>query len=125
MRKNLLAKSIATLVSGFALVGGAHAVIVANPTAPANVAPAQTLEVNEDGIGHSLLYPYFNAQGTNYTLFTVTNTDMLNGKAIKIRFRGAENSDDVYDITVFLSPGDVWNANITRGADGIAKLARS
>jgi hypothetical protein len=122
MRKNLLAKSIATLVSGFALVGGAHAVIVANPTAPANVAPAQTLEVNEDGIGHSLLYPYFNAQGTNYTLFTVTNTDMLNGKAIKIRFRGAENSDDVYDITVFLSPGDVWNANITRGADGIAKL---
>ena len=123
MRKNLLAKSIATLVSGFALVGGAHAVIVANPSAPANVTPAITLEVNTDGIGHSLLYPYYNAQGINYTLFTVTNTDMLNGKAIKIRFRGAENSDDVYDITVFLSPGDVWNANITRGNDGIAKLS--
>ena len=55
MRKNLLAKSIATMISGFALVGGAHAVIVANPTAPAGVGPATTLEVNPDHIGHSLL----------------------------------------------------------------------
>lgn len=122
MRKNLLAKSIATMISGFALVGGAHAVIVANPTAPAGVGAATTLEVNADNIGHSLLYPYYNAQGTNYTLFSIVNTDMFNGKAIKIRFRGAENSDDVYDITVLLSPGDVWNANITRGANGIARL---
>ena len=123
MRKNLLAKSIATMISGFAMVGGAQAVIVFNPTAPAFVNPATVLEVNTDNIGHSLLYPYYTVQGDNYTLFSVVNTDVQNGKAIKVRFRGAENSDDVYDITVLLSPGDVWNANITRTSTGIASLS--
>ena len=122
MRKNLLAKSIATMISGFALVGGAQAVIVFNPTAPATVAAATVLEVNTDNIGHSLLYPYYTVQGDNYTLFSVVNTDVQNGKAIKVRFRGAENSDDVYDITVLLSPGDVWNASISRTSTGIASL---
>ena len=123
MRKNLLAKSIATMISGFALVGGAHAVVVFNPSAPAFVTTATTLEVNTDNIGHSLLVPYYTVQGENYTLISVVNTDVLNGKAIKVRFRGAENSDDVYDITVLLSPGDVWNANITRTVAGIASLS--
>lgn len=130
MRKNLLAKSIATMISGFAMVGGAQAVIVFNPTAPgtgtpagATVPQATVLEVNTDNIGHSLLYPYYTVQGDNYTLFSVVNTDVQNGKAIKVRFRGAENSDDVYDITVLLSPGDVWNANITRTSTGIASLS--
>ena len=123
MRKNLLAKSIATMISGVAMVGGAHASVIFNPTAPATVAAATVLEVNTDNIGHSLLYPYYTVQGDNYTLFSVVNTDVQNGKAIKIRFRGAENSDDVYDITVLLSPGDVWNANITRTAQGIASLS--
>ena len=86
------------------------------PTAPANVAAATTLEFNGDGIGHSLLVPYYTVQGAEFTLFNVQNTDMLNGKAIKVRFRGAENSDDVFDITVLLSPGDVWGAAITRDA---------
>ncbi len=125
MRKNLLAKSIATMIAGFGMVGGAQAVIVFNPSAPANVAVATTLEVNTDNIGHSLLYPYYTVQGDNYTLFSVVNTDVQNGKAIKVRFRGAENSDDVYDITVLLSPGDVWNANIARNAAGIAQLSTS
>jgi hypothetical protein len=123
MRKNLLAKSIATLIAGFGVVGGAHAIVVIDaPTAPAAVPAATTLEVNTDAIGHSLLYPYYTVQGDNYTLFSLVNTDMLNGKAVKVRFRGAENSDDVYDITVLLSPGDVWNANITRDANNTATL---
>jgi hypothetical protein len=127
MRKNLLAKSIATMISGVAMIGGAQAAVIFNPTAP-NVAgvaystAATVLEVNTDNIGHSLFYPYYTVQGDNYTLFSVVNTDVYNGKAIKVRFRGAENSDDVYDITVLLSPGDVWNANITRTAAGIASL---
>ncbi|MDB5944743.1 MAG: hypothetical protein JWQ13_4309 [Ramlibacter sp.] len=122
MRKNLLAKSIATMISGFAMVGGAQAVIVYTPTAPATVTAATVLEVNTDNIGHSLFYPYYTVQGENFTLFSVVNTDVQNGKAIKVRFRGAENSDDVYDITVLLSPGDVWTANIARNAAGIATL---
>jgi hypothetical protein len=124
MRKNLLAKSIATMIAGLGMVGGAHAMgsLATAPTPDTAFPAATTLEVNTDNIGHSLLYPYYNVQGANYTLFSVENTDMKNGKAIKVRFRGAENSDDVYDITVLLSPGDVWNANITRDANNTAKL---
>lgn len=125
MRKNLLAKSIATMIAGFGAVG-AHAIgsLTVAPTAPANVVQAATLEFNENGIGHSLLVPYYTVQGSEFTLFNIQNTDMLNGKAVKIRFRGAENSDDVYDITVLLSPGDWWGAAITRaaGTPGVAQL---
>jgi hypothetical protein len=125
MRKNLLAKSIATMIAGFGVVG-AHAMqsLATAPLAPANVGVATTLEFNENGIGHSLLVPYYTVQGAEFTLFNIQNTDMLNGKAVKIRFRGAENSDDVYDITVLLSPGDWWGAAITRtgGNPGVAQL---
>ena len=126
MRKNLLAKSVAVLISGFAVVGGAHAVVSFTPvaTAPTNGIPqAQVLEVNTDAIGHSLLFPYYTVQGDNVTLMSIVNTDMLNGKAIKVRFRGAENSDDLFDITVLMSPGDVWTANVSREEpSGLAKL---
>ena len=125
MRKNLLAKSVATMIAGFGVVG-AHAIgsLAIAPTAPANVLAATTLEFNENGIGHSLLVPYYTVQGSEFSLFNIQNTDMLNGKAVKIRFRGAENSDDVYDITVLLSPGDWWGAAITRtgGTPGTAQL---
>lgn len=123
MRKNLLAKSIAAMITGFGLVGGAHAIVTINaPTAAAPFPAATTLEVNTDTIGHSLLYPYYSVQGETFTLFNLVNTDMRNGKAVKVRFRGAENSDDVFDITVLLSPGDVWGAAITRDANNTAKL---
>jgi hypothetical protein len=124
MRKNLLAKSIAAMITGLGMVGGAHAIVTIDaPTAAAPFPAATTLEVNTDAIGHSLLYPYYNVQGENYTLFNLVNTDMANGKAVKVRFRGAENSDDVYDITVLLSPGDVWGAAITRDSANTAKLS--
>lgn len=125
MRKHLLAKSIATMIAGLGMVS-AHAIgsLGVAPTAPANVVAATTLEFSGEGIGHSLLVPYYTVQGSEFTLFNIQNTDLLNGKAVKIRFRGAENSDDVYDITVLLSPGDWWGAAITRdaGVPGVARL---
>ncbi|MFP5482184.1 MAG: cell surface protein, partial [Gammaproteobacteria bacterium] len=49
-------------------------------------------------------------------------TDTTRGKAVKVRFRGAANSDDVLDFQVFMSPGDVWTAAVSQGADGVAQL---
>ncbi len=74
------------------------------------------------GIGHQLIIPYYNVQAGNATLINLVNTDSTNGKAVKVRFRGASNSDDVYDFQVYMSPGDVWSANISRGANGLATL---
>jgi hypothetical protein len=69
-----------------------------------------------------LIVPYFSTQGANATLLSITNTDTQSGKAVKVRFRGAQNSDDVFDFQVFLSPTDVWTANVSRGADGLSRL---
>lgn len=109
MNKNILALSVAAAIGGV--------------SASAMAAPADTLEFNGDGIGHILIQPYYTAQNGNDTLINLVNTDQVNGKAVKVRFRSAGNSDDVLDFQVFLSPGDVWTANISEGADGRAVLS--
>ena len=105
MKKNVLALSIATMIGGLGFAGTASA----------------ALSVSESGTGHMLLVPYYNAQNGNMTVFHVVNTD-TNGKAMKVRFRGASNSDDVLDFQVFMSPGDVWTAAVVAGSDGVANL---
>ena len=115
MRKNLLALSIAAMVGG--LSGAANAAVIATGT-------ANGLAINPQGVGHILTVPYFSTQGNNKTLLSITNTDTTNGKAVKLRFRGAANSDDIFDITVYLSPGDVWTADVAADGD-ISRLATS
>ncbi len=107
MKKSILASSIAAAVFGLGAVG-AHA-----------------FEVQSRGVGDMLIVPYFTTQSNNATLLNLTNTDLKSGKAVKVRFRGAANSDDVFDFQVFLSPGDVWTANISKGADGLSRLTTS
>lgn len=117
MRKNALAMSIATLIGGMGFVGAASADVVAGTLTPnastLGATDATGLVVNNGGVGHQLITPYFNAQNGNATIISVTNTDTTNGKVMKVRFRGASNSDDILDFTVLMSPGDVWNATIT------------
>lgn len=116
MKKNVLALSITAAVAGLGFAGGAQAITTIGAGAASNLA------LNTDGIGHILVVPYFSAQGDNATLLNITNTDTVNGKAVKVRFRGASNSDDVFDFQVFMSPGDVWTAKVSKGAGGIAML---
>ena len=93
---------------------GAHA---AAPTA------TQLVE-SGDGIGHMLIEPYYTVQAGNATLLNITNSDRVNGKAVKVRFRGASNADDVFNFTLFLAPGDVWAAEISQNpATGLARLS--
>jgi len=115
MKKSILASSIAAAVFGFCAVTGAQA---------AEALSATTCSANY-GIGDVLLVPYYSAQAENATLLSIINTDTQSGKAVKVRFRGAANSDDVFDFQVFLSPKDVWTANISKGADGLARLTTS
>ncbi|MGQ5488211.1 hypothetical protein ACUH78_05125 [Thauera sp. ZXT1-4] len=96
MKKNLLAASLALALGSMS--GAASA----------------ALEVNTNGVGQINVLPYYSVQDSYNTLMTITNTDLENGKAVKVRFRAAEWSDDALDFQVFLSPGDVWT-----GAFGI------
>uniref|UniRef100_A0A7S3H407 Cell surface protein n=1 Tax=Spumella elongata TaxID=89044 RepID=A0A7S3H407_9STRA len=140
MKKNVLALSIAAMIGGLGFVGTASAALDAAGNSNALVgtgvagtavdlaagqltkATATALTTQPGGVGHALLVPYFNAQNGNMTVLHVTNTDQTNGKAVKVRFRGAANSDDILDFQVFLSPGDVWTAAVTAGADGVANI---
>ena len=117
MKKSTLALSVAAALGGFGMVGSALAVTTVNGGA------ATTLAVNPYGIGHQLVIPYFSTQGDNATLINITNTDTTAGKVVKVRFRGAANSDDLYDFQILMSPADVWTGSITQDADtGLSKL---
>lgn len=95
--------------------------------AAAAAASAQPLDADHfvrsaNGSGQLLVVPYFSTQAANVTALNITNTDGSHGKALKIRFRGASNGDDLYNFQVFLGPNDMWTAAIYRGADGRAEL---
>ena len=144
MKKNVLALSIAAMIGGLGFVGAASADVVVGAGVagaatsentltgllidPAGVASTMSrsngtaLSLAEGGVGNMLLVPYYTAQNGNMTVLHVVNTDTTNGKAVKVRFRGAANSDDVMDFQVFMSPGDVWTAAVTAGANGVAQI---
>lgn len=133
MKKNVMALSIAAMIGGLGFAGAASAdVIVGTGATPLTVADmaagkiaaptANNLEVTRAGVGHALIVPYFNAQNGNMTVLHVTNTDQVNGKVAKVRFRSASNSDDLLDFQVFLSPGDVWTAAVVADANGLAQI---
>ncbi|RYF42634.1 MAG: hypothetical protein EOO25_06060 [Comamonadaceae bacterium] len=106
--------------AGLAPIGAA--VLPDNGALTASPTDAKQMRTSRSGTGHQLIVPYYTVQNGNATLLNVVNSDSRNGKAVKVRFRSADNADSVLDFQVFLSPGDVWTANISRGADGRALL---
>jgi hypothetical protein len=76
------------------------------------ISVANAVNVNPDGLGQVLLYPYYTARGGNDTLISVVNTTSA-GKAVKIRFIEALNSREVLDFNIYLSAFDVWTGSVT------------
>ena len=93
-RKNLTAAILAGLAGAAGLAGTAHAV-----------------NVNPDGTGQVLLYPYYTVNDGNNTLISIVNTTDAY-KAVKIRFLEGYNSREVLDFNIYMSPEDVWVASI-------------
>lgn len=100
MKKNTMATAI---VAGLAGVAGI-----------ANISTAVNL--NPDGVGQVLIYPYYTVNGGNTTVLSVVNTTDA-GKAVKVRFKDARNSRDVLDFNLYLSEYDVWTAAVFSLAD--------
>ena len=84
------------------------------------VSVANAVNVNPDGLGQVLIYPYYTARGGNDTLISVVNTSSQ-AKAAKVRFLEGLNSREVLDFNLYLSAFDIWTAAITEDGDG-AKL---
>ena len=81
------------------------------------VSVSNAVNVNPDGLGQVLLYPYYTARGGNDTLISIVNTTER-GKAVKIRFIEALNSREVLDFNIYMSPYDVWTAAVTANGEG-------
>lgn len=95
-RKNLTAAVLAGLAGAAGIAG-----------------TAQAVNLNPDGLGQVLIYPYYSAvAGTdNVTLLSVVNTTDA-AKAVKVRFKEGYNSREVLDFNMYMSAYDVWVAAI-------------
>lgn len=82
---------------------------------------AQAVNMNPDGLGQVLLYPYYTANDGNQTILSVVNTTS-NAKAVKVRFLEGFNSREVLDFNLYMSEYDVWVAAITVNDEGGGKL---
>jgi hypothetical protein len=87
---------------------------------------AQAVNVNPNGLGQVLLYPYYTVRADNLinpynSLLSVVNTTN-SVKAVKVRFVEGVNSTEVLDFNLFLSPNDVWTTSILPDAGGGGKI---
>ncbi|HET8940552.1 MAG TPA: hypothetical protein VFN13_01010 [Rudaea sp.] len=81
---------------------------------------ANAVNLNPDGLGQALLYPYYTVNSGQQTLLSVVNTTGI-GKAVKVRFLEGYNSREVLDFNLFLSKYDVWTAAVFSLSDaGVA-----
>ncbi len=77
---------------------------------------ASAVNLNPNGLGQVLVYPYYTVNAGQQTLLSVANTTNV-GKAVKVRFREGYNGRDVLDFNVFLSRFDVWTAVVFKLSD--------
>jgi hypothetical protein len=103
-RKNLTAAVLAGLAGAAGIVGSAQAV-----------------NINPDGLGQVLIYPYYTVNNNNVTVLSVVNTTDQ-AKAVKVRFAEGENTREVLDFNLYMSAWDVWTASLSMNADGVPEL---
>jgi hypothetical protein len=77
---------------------------------------AQAVNLNPDGLGQLLIYPYYTTNDGNQTVLSVVNTTDK-AKAVKVRFLEGYNSREVLDFNLYMSAEDVWVAAIADGGD--------
>ena len=92
MKKNLMSLAVAASVAG------------------ATTAQA-AMYLDHEGTGEVLLFPYYNAVGTNESSFHIVNTTD-DAKAVKVRILEYINSQEVLDFNLYLSAKDHFSFTI-------------
>jgi hypothetical protein len=78
--------------------------------------PIVAVEVNPDGIGQVLLYPYYTVRNSSAgnalnTLLTVGNTT-AHVKSLRVRFREGAVGAPVADLNLYLNAHDMWTGAV-------------
>ncbi|MGA9342535.1 MAG: hypothetical protein WBV61_09430 [Rhodanobacteraceae bacterium] len=72
---------------------------------------ASAVDLNPDGLGQVLIYPYYTVNKNQATAISVVNTTAT-AKSVKVRFLEGYDSREVLDFNLFLSKYDVWTASV-------------
>lgn len=95
MKKNSLTTAVVAGIAGVAGFAGL----------------ASAVNLNPDGLGQVLVFPYYTVNKSQDTMLSVVNTTNI-GKAVKVRFLEGYNSRECLDFNLFLSAYDVWTAAV-------------
>jgi hypothetical protein len=87
------------------------AIAAAVTAASAGYSGAANAAVASNGLGDLAIVPYYTVQADWVTGIHITNTSDLT-QVVKFRMRRAEDSLDVLDFNIVLSPRDMWTATI-------------
>jgi len=91
--------------------------ILAGITGVAGIASvSNAVNLNSDGLGQVLVYPYYTVNNSINTLISVVNTTD-EAKAVKVRFLEGKNSRECLDFNLYLSPYDVWTSGLVPVTD--------
>ncbi len=82
---------------------------------------AFALNVNADGLGQVLLYPYYTVNQNQDTYVTLGNLEMY-PVLVHVRFLEGQRGRPALDLDVVLRPHSTWAAAVTLDAGGGAKL---
>jgi hypothetical protein len=99
MKKNILSLAVAASAAGMT-----------------SLATAQ-MYVNPEGTGEALVFPFYSAQNGNDTYISVVNTTSQT-KAVKIRIIESQESEEVLDFNLYMSPQDHFSFAVTADGDG-------
>jgi len=97
------------------LVSGAAALAILGTAATA-------VTVEQDGTGDYLVAPAYYAVGNWSTELKVVNTNTTHAVVAKVVVREANNSHEILDFPIYLTPGDVWVGTIYQDEDGKVKV---
>ncbi|CAH9014845.1 hypothetical protein [Candidatus Nitrosacidococcus sp. I8] len=88
---------------------------------------AQAVNLNPDGSGDALYFPYYTVRTSDSGSAMTTSIVIVNTtnqtKEVKVRFREGKNSWEVLDFDVYLSPQDIWTGALTMSPNGGGMLS--
>ncbi len=95
------------------IVSSAAALAILSGTANAAV------ELQNDGTGDYLLYPatYSTESGSWKTELKIVNTNVTHAVVARVVVRNGEDSSELFDFPVYLTPGDVWVGTLQVGEE--------
>ncbi|MFK8013361.1 MAG: hypothetical protein AB8B80_15075 [Marinicellaceae bacterium] len=81
----------------------------------------QAVHLSKDKTGQVLIFPYYTVNGGQDTLINLVNTTDET-KALRVRFREAANSREVFAFNVYLGANDVWSGGVINTEDDIPQI---